>query len=374
MHGLVQEFTYRRDEMVQLLRQLVELESPSNEKEAVDKLSSFLAERLQALGCEVEVIPQEQYGNHVLASWGEGEPPILVLCHMDTVWATGEIKKRPFRVEGNKAFGPGVFDMKAGIVQAIFALEAAQKRGLVQRRIVFLFNSDEEPGSFSSRPIIEELARKAKVALVLEPSVPPGALKTFRKGLGRFEITVKGRAAHSGADFEKGISAIDELARQVLKLHQLTDLEKGTTVNVGVFQGGTRANVVAAEARVEVDMRAATLEEAEKVVKEILSLKPELEGTEIEVRGGLNRPPMERTPAIVELFNHAQALAHELGFDITEAGTGGGSDGNFTAALGVPTLDGLGAVGDGGHAVHEYVDLEYLPERTALLTRLFETL
>lgn len=375
MHELVKGFSDRRDEMLALLQQLVELESPSREKAAVDILGEFLAERLRQLDCRVEILEQPTYGNHILATWGEGPETILVLCHMDTVWSLGDIAKRPFRVEDNKAFGPGVYDMKTGIVQTLFALEAAQKRGLSGKRIVILINSDEEIGSPSSRPIIEEQARQAKVTLVLEPSIGTrGALKTFRKGVGIFQLKVKGRAVHAGADPEKGISAVEELARQVIKLHKLTDFSKGTTVNVGIIGGGTRPNVVAAEAWAEVDLRVSSMAEVERVVPIIQGLKPELPGAQLEVSGALNRPPMERTEAIVKLFNHAQGLAREIGFELEEGGTGGGSDGNFTAALGIPTLDGLGAVGDGAHAVHEYVLLDYLPQRTALLTRLFETL
>jgi glutamate carboxypeptidase len=374
MHQLVKEFVDQREEMINLLQKLVELESPSIDKEATDKLSSFLANYLQQLGCQVEILEQENYGNHVLATFGEEGPPLLVLCHMDTVWATGEIKERPFRVEGNKAYGPGVMDMKGGIVQALFALAAAKKRGL-KRQIKILLNTEEEIGSPSSRPIIEEQALKAKAVLVLEPPVGThGALKTFRKGVGMFNIKVKGKAAHAGADPEKGVSAVEELARQIIKLHSLTDLEQGTTVNVGVIGGGTRSNVIAAEAWAGVDLRVPSMAEVERVMPIIQNLKPELTGTEVVVEGELNRPPMERTPAIVQLFQHAQRLGEEMGFNLEEIGTGGASDGNFTAALGVPTLDGLGAVGEGGHAHHEYIILDYLPERAALLTRLFETL
>lgn len=374
MHQLVKEFVDQREEMINLLQKLVELESPSIDKEATDKLSSFLANYLQQLGCQVEILEQENYGNHVLATFGEEGPPLLVLCHMDTVWATGEIKERPFRVEGNKAYGPGVMDMKGGIVQALFALAAAKKRGL-KRQIKILLNTEEEIGSPSSRPIIEEQALKAKAVLVLEPPVGThGALKTFRKGVGMFNIKVKGKAAHAGADPEKGVSAVEELARQIIKLHSLTDLEQGTTVNVGVIGGGTRSNVIAAEAWAGVDLRVPSMAEVERVMPIIQNLKPELTGTEVVVEGELNRPPMERTPAIVQLFQHAQRLGQKMGFNLEEIGTGGASDGNFTAALGIPTLDGLGAVGEGGHAHHEYIILDYLPERAALLTRLFETL
>jgi len=375
VHELVKEFTERQEEMVSFLAHLVELESPSVDKAAVDRLGDFLACRLERAGFHVRVVGQKEHGNHIVATWQQEEPSLLMLCHMDTVWPVGEVKRRPFRVEGNRAYGPGVFDMKGGIVQAIFALEAARRRGLCSSTVKILFNSDEEIGSPSSRSLIEDLARSAKAVLVLEPSVPPqGALKTFRKGVGMFRIKVVGRAAHAGADPDKGVNAIEELARQIIKLHRLTDPETGTTVNVGVVRGGSRSNVVPAEAWAEVDLRVSSKAEAERVIPLIKGLLPELPGATVEVEGGLNRPPMERTESIVALFRHAQRVARELGFELEEAGSGGASDGNFTAALGVPTLDGLGAVGAGGHAVDEYLLLNFMPERTALLTRLLETL
>lgn len=376
MHKVLSYMIDRTPDMLEMLRVIVEHESPSTDKAATDRLASHLRDQFAMLGASAELVPQAHYGNHLKVEWGRGEEQLLVLCHMDTVWGLGEIKKRPFRVEGENAYGPGAFDMKAGIVHTYFALKALDDLGLKPRkRIVVILNTDEEVGSPSSRALIESEARKSTHALVLEPSVPPlGAIKTFRKGVGTFEIEITGRAAHAGADPELGISAIGEMAHQVLKLHSMTDFKTGTTVNVGLVSGGTRSNVIAAEAHARVDLRVVTVTEGKRIVEEILDLKPRLEGATIKVTGGMNRPPMERTPKIVEAYHHAKKLAAELGFELHESGTGGGSDGNFTAAIGTPTLDGLGAVGAGGHAESEYLIIKHMPERAALLTRLFETL
>ena len=355
MHEVLSYMIDKTQDMLQMLKAVVEHESPSTDKAATDKLASYLRDQFAMLGARAELLPQAHYGNHVRVEWGKGEDQVLVLCHMDTVWGVGEIKKRPFRVDGENAYGPGAFDMKAGIVHTYFALKALNDLGLKsKKRIVVLLNTDEEIGSPSSRAIIEAEARKSTHALVLEPSVPPlGAIKTFRKGVGMFKVAITGKAAHAGADPEKGISAIGEMAHQIVRLHSMTDFKTGTTVNVGVVAGGTRSNVIAAEAHAEVDLRVATKAEGERVVKEILNLKPQIEGATISVTGGMNRPPMERTPKIVEAYHFAKKLAAELGFELHESGTGGGSDGNFTAAIGTPTLDGLGAVGAGGHAESE---------------------
>jgi glutamate carboxypeptidase len=376
MHKVMSYMIDKTQDMLEMLKTVVEHESPSTYKPATDKLAAHLTDQFAMLGASAALIPQAQYGNHVRVEYGTGEEQVLVLCHMDTVWAVGEIKKRPFRVDGENAYGPGAYDMKAGIVQTYFALKALNDLGLTPRkRVVVILNTDEEVGSPTSRPIIEAEARKSTHALVLEPSVPPlGAIKTFRKGVGMFRITITGKAAHAGADPEKGISAIGEMAHQVLKLHAMNDFKTGTTVNVGVVSGGTRSNVVAAEARAEVDIRVTTQAEGERLVKEILNLRPQIEGAKISVAGGMNRPPMERTPKIVETYHFAKKLAAELGFELHESGTGGGSDGNFTAAIGTPTLDGLGALGGGGHADNEYVIIKHMPERAALLARLLETL
>lgn len=361
----------REDEMVELLETFVNIDSPSTDKASVDRFARLVAAKWQSLGADVTILPQKEYGDHVRAEWGTGEETILLLCHMDTVWNVGETAKRPFRVENGKAYGPGVYDMKAGIVQAIFAVKTLIDLGLQpDKRIVALHNSDEEIGSLSSRQIIEDEARRASAVLVLEPSAKGGALKTWRKGVGDFSVTIQGRAAHAGSDYEKGISAINEAAHQILYLHGITDLSEGTTVNVGVIQGGTRTNVVAEACTLGVDLRVKTMDAANKVVPQILDLKPVDPRASISVEGGLNRPPMERNERNLRLFRLAQKVGREMGIDLDEAGTGGGSDGNFTSALGIPTLDGLGAVGDDAHAPTEYILISSMPERAALLAGL----
>ncbi len=360
-----------QNEMIELLGKFTDTDSPSTGKSYVDKFAELVVKEWNLLGANVTMLPQEKYGNHVRAEWGSGNQSILVLCHMDTVWDAGETKKRPFRVKDGKAYGPGAYDMKAGIVQGLFAIKALIHMGLTtSKKIVVLHTSDEEIGSPSSRPIIEEEAKKAVAVLVLEPSARGGALKTWRKGVGGFTVSIKGRASHAGADYEQGISAITEAAHQILHLHNLTDLEEGTTVNVGVIKAGTRSNVVAEEAVLDVDIRVKTMDAAQRIVPKIQALRPIDPRISLSIEGGLNRPPMERNDKNLYLFKLAQTVGNEMGIELVESGTGGGSDGNFTSALGIPTLDGLGAIGDGGHAVTEYVLTSGLPDRAAIIAGL----
>lgn len=360
-----------QDGMLGMLEKLVNLDSPSTGKEYIDRFSNALASEWKSLGADVEILPQESYGNHLKVQYGEGDQQILILCHMDTVFGAGEASRRPFRVDGQRAYGPGVYDMKGGIVEAFFAVRAFRELNINPgKRIVVLHNSDEEIGSPSSRPIIEEEARKSMAVLVLEPSAQGGALKTWRKGVGMFEVTIKGRSAHAGADYEKGVSAIQEAAHQILFLHGLTDLEVGTTVNVGVVRAGTRSNVVAEEASLLVDLRVKTMDAANWVVPKILGLKPVDPRTAITVKGGLNRPPMERNARNLALFQVAKAIGEQIGLELVESGTGGGSDGNFTSALGIPTLDGLGPVGDNAHSPDEYLLVQSLHERATVVAGL----
>lgn len=376
--SLIGDLAGRREALLDDVRALVTLESPSTDKAAVDRLAGMLQRRCRALGAAVTVYPQVEYGDLTVASWpGQGRDgePLLVLTHIDTVWPLGTIERRPFLVEDDIARGPGVFDMKASVAMMLEAVRWLHERALEHRPIRWLINTEEEVGSPVSRPLIEELAQQSAYVLCLEPPVPPvGALKTSRKGVGLFTVRIRGRAAHAGADPEKGISAIQELANQIGYLHSLTDFGLGTTVNVGVVGGGTRPNVVAEEAWARVDLRVATLAEAERVVAAILGSRPWLPGAEVTVEGGLNRPPMERTPVIVAAFERARAIGRTIGLELSEAATGGASDGNFTAALGVPTIDGLGCPGDGGHAEHEYIRVSGLIERTALLIALLHEL
>jgi glutamate carboxypeptidase len=294
-----------------------------------------------------------------------------VLCHYDTVWPLGTLAKQPFEIRDGRAYGPGVYDMKASIAMVETALQAIQSLGEdLPRPLLVLLTSDEEIGSPSSRPHIEQLAQESAYVLVAEPPAIKGALKTSRKGVGRFIVEVNGRASHAGTQPEKGISATHELAHQILRLGELNDPTKGTTVNVGIMHGGTRRNVVAARAVAEVDVRAWTREETERLKSAIYGLKPVHDRAVIKVRGGFGRPPMERSEANVSLFHKAQEVGRALGLELSESASGGGSDANFTSALGVPTLDGLGAVGDGAHADDEHILLEPLPIRTALLAAL----
>ncbi len=362
--------------MLELLRRFVELESPSDNKTAVDILGKVLAQEFQSLGGRVTLLPQSEHGDHLRAEFaGETGKPVLLLGHFDTVYPLGTLASMPFRIDNGRAFGPGVYDMKAGIVMMMYALRALRESGqLLKRPVIVLLDTDEEIGSLTGRPVVEATARECDAVFVLEPSQGiKGALKTARKGVGDFTIEVAGRAAHAGVDFEKGHSAIIEAARQILEVAKFTDLSRGLTVNPGVVQGGTRTNVIAADARVEVDVRIARIADAAELERKFATLKPFDPNCQVRVSGGINRPPMERTEGTVRLFRLAQEQATALGMSLDEASTGGGSDGNFTSGLGIPTLDGLGAVGEGAHATHEAILLEELSRRTALLACLLQT-
>jgi len=369
---LLARLQHRQEEMVGRLRALVELESPSHNKHAVDELGRYLGEQFERAGARVQFHRTSEFGDHLQADFaGDGSrKPILLLGHFDTVWDIGTLRTMPFRVADGRAYGPGTFDMKGGIVQGMGAIQVLSESGLPRPVTVFLV-TDEEVGSQSSRAITEELAKKSAAVLVLEPSHgAKGALKTARKGVGDFTVTVRGHAAHSGLDFEKGHSAIIELARQIIAIEKFTDLERGITVNPGIIQGGTRTNVIAAEATAHMDARVQRLQDAAHVEQLFRSLKPVNPHCTIEVEGGINRPPLERTTSVVALFEQARAIAKTLGWSLTEAAVGGGSDGNFTGALGIPTLDGLGAVGEGAHAVNESLVIDEMPRRAALVASL----
>ncbi|MCC3356134.1 M20 family metallopeptidase [Bacillus sp. REN16] len=367
----------KQSEMVGVLKSLVEIESPSLEKVMVDQVGEQL-KMLYAkyVGGTIEAFENEKRGNHLRCVIGDGEDQILILAHMDTVWPRGTLKKLPFRIEGDKLYGPGSFDMKGGIVQGLFALHALQTIQVpLKSKVVMLFTSDEEIGSECSRDLIEAEAKKSKYVLVLESaSSTTGKLKTSRKGVGIFTIKVNGRAAHSGIEPEKGVSAIEELARQTLYLHGLTDFEKGTTLNVGLIKGGSASNVVAAEAEAELDLRVLNNEEFDKIIPLIRGITPSKEGLSIEVTGGINRPPMEKTAAISKMFETAKDIAKDyLNFDLEEQASGGGSDGSFASQF-APTLDGLGPVGDGAHAPNEHLLISQMPVRSALVAILISRL
>jgi len=363
--------------LLQLLEQCVNMDSPSRDKRLGDTIADWFAKQFTELtGGTVERIPNATYGDQLRCVIGTGSRRILVIGHYDTVWKEGEASKRPFSIRNGRAYGPGVYDMKAGVLQAIFALRLLGKTGRLpaDKQIVLLLNSDEEIGSPTSRDVIEREAEQAEAAFVLEPPTEPtGALKTWRKGSAHFTLVVEGISAHAGVDPQKGVSAIEELSRQIQYLHGLTDFEKGTTVNVGVIKGGIGANVIADHAEAEVDVRIMTLEEAKRIEALIHGLKPTLPGTKLSVTGGIRRPPMQRTVATGKLFALAQRIGREeLGLELEESGTGGVSDGNFAAACGVPTLDGLGAQGAFAHSPQEYIELSSIPARISLLARLLE--
>jgi glutamate carboxypeptidase len=365
--------------MLEVLEQLVNHESPSTDKPALDGYARKVAARFEDLGAEATLFPRPINGAQLKISLrNEGhraEKPVLLLCHYDTVWPLGTIEKQPYQVEEDKAFGPGIYDMKASHVMAEFALRGIIELGLqLPRPVDVLFTSDEEIGSPTSRDLIEEQAANSEYVLVLEPPTAEGALKTARKGVGGYTLQVEGRAAHAGSQPELGISAINELAHQIIYLQNLADLERGTTINVGVVKGGTRSNVIAAHAEAVIDLRVWTPQEAERIENALRGLQPAASGVEIEIHGEINRPPMVRTEAIIDLFRRVQQVGEKLGLELEEGSTGGGSDGNFTAAMGVTTLDGLGAMGDGAHAVHEHILISHLAVRTGLLAAILAEL
>jgi glutamate carboxypeptidase len=362
---------FNEHEIVELLGELVRRESPSRDKAALDVLGTLLAERLMDLGASVENVPNAVGGEHVLGRFPRNSDlrPALVLGHFDTVWPRGTLERLPFRVdEDGRAFGPGVFDMKASLAIFLAVIKQLRKSWeLLPRPIWVLLTSDEEIGSPTSRGLIEKLASQCAYALVLEPALADGGLKTSRKGVGRFRLEVEGKAAHAGVAPQDGRSAIVGLARQILKLETLQDLAAGTTINVGVIEGGTTPNVVPALASAEIDVRVASQAEESRIVSAFRSLASDMEGIRLTITGSFNRPPMERTPAVSALFEQALEIGRRLNLELTEGSSGGGSDGNFTAAMGVPTLDGLGARGGGAHADDEHVIVASLPERAELL-------
>ncbi len=366
----------RQAEMVGMLERLVMLESPTFDRQAVNRVGEAISQAFGELGAKVERLPQETYGDHLRVTWGEGSRQILLMGHMDTVWPVGETQHRPFRVTGGGAAGPligtgpGSFDMKGGLVIGLFAVAALRALGLKPaHRLVFLFNSDEEVGSPTSRPAIEAEGKRSDYALVLEPS-REDALVTWRKGVGRFELEIEGVASHSGAAHERGVSAVEELAHQVLRLEGMTDYGLGTTVNVGVVRGGSRVNIRPESAYANIDVRVLTAEEGRRMTEAIHGLTTVNPRAKLTAKGGLNRPPWAPSSANDALFEKARRVGSELGIELWATGTGGGSDGNFTAALGVPTLDGLGPVGEDAHALTEWTDLDSLPRRAALLAGL----
>lgn len=360
-----------------LLKYLVETESPSQDKAAVDRVGALVAEEARARGAQVEILSNQETGDHVLARFYPSETslppsaPILLLCHMDTVFPVGTIDTFPYREGDGKIFGPGTLDMKAGIVIALAAMEEAQQSGL-KRPVMLLCTSDEETGSHTSREHIERLAQESALVLVLEGGLVDGSLKIRRKGVGEFRVRTKGRAAHSGGDHEKGRNAIEEMAHQVIAIQKLTDYAKQTTLNVGVIRGGTVSNVVPEEAVIQVDVRVMQPGEWERLASEMNQLLPVLDGTSIDISGGLNRPPMPFDETMKATFEKARSIASGIGMDLKAGGTGGASDANFVAPLGIPVLDGLGAVGEGYHSEREYIFADSIKERARLVAALLK--
>lgn len=370
----------RQTDMVRLLKKFVRAESPTDVKPAVDRFGRLVAAEWRRRGASVMVLRQGQAGDHLRVVWPTPSAPrrrgqILVLGHLDTVYGLGTLRTMPFRLSHGRAFGPGAFDMKGGLVIALFAAEALRRARLQSSRsIVCLWTSDEETGSATSRAIIEREARRSDAVLVLEPAGGPGGrLKTRRKGVGTAELIVTGRAAHAGLDPQDGVNAVHELALQVARIARFNDPRRGTTVSPTQVQGGTRSNVIPASAHLVLDLRAERQADMRKLERRLKALRPVLPGARIELRGGFSRPPLERS-ASAALFARARESGRALGLPIDEVSAGGGSDGNFTAALGVPTLDGLGAVGEGPHSTNESVVVSALPERAALLALLLAKL
>ena len=373
---LVEKIQAESDQILELLRTLVELESPSHRKDLVDHVGFMIAEHLGAQGLTPQVVPREEVGDVVWAEWGEKEEGrILVLCHMDTVWEEGSLTRNPFRVEDGRVYGPGIFDMKAGVA-ATLKIQEYLARGWIRprRKVRFLYTTDEELTSTHSREFIEGFACESDLVLITEPPLPGGDLKTSRKGVGSYVVKVHGKSAHSGLEPEKGINAVEELAQQIEDIHALSAPAQGTTVTVTMVRGGHAINAIAELAEATVDTRFRTPEEGDRVDGEIRRLKSHVPGTRLEIDGGIDRPPMVKTARSDELLQSAQKIAAELGFDLGEGESGGGSDGNITAALGVATLDGLGIPGDGAHAWHEHIEMKALVPRIALLAHLIERL
>lgn|SRR5579859_276002 len=365
----------RLPEMLALLRRLIRAESPSLEKSPTDLCCNVLAGEWHKRGARVERIQQKLRGDQLRVTWwphnGKPAGQLLVLGHYDTVYSSGSLEKMPFRISGGKAFGPGIFDMKAGLVQALYAFHAIrQAKASLRKRLVFLWTSDEEIGSDASRRLIESEARRSDAVFVLEPALGRrGLLKTARKAVGEAELLVHGRASHAGLAPEEGVNAIHELARQLARIQEWNNSRRGVTVNADVIEGGTRVNVIAERARAVLDLRALRVADMRRLEHRLHSLRPIHPGARLEVRGGFNRAPLERKFS-APLFARAKSLAAQMGLSLGECTAGGGSDGNLTAALGVPTLDGLGAVGHGAHSLEEHILINTMPARSALLAAL----
>jgi glutamate carboxypeptidase len=369
-------FQGRQESLVQTIREFVEIESPSDNKAAVDRMGAFLAGTFEALGGRARLHRAENFGDSLQIDFPGREKikPVLLLGHFDTVYPLGTLANMPCRIADGRLYGPGVLDMKSGIALMLYAIEALQKQpGGLPRPVTVFLVSDEEVGSYSSRKITEGLARESAAVLVLEPAGPRGAVKTARKGVGEYIVAVRGVAAHAGLDPGKGHSAIFEVARQITAISKLNNLQQGLSVNPGVIRGGTRTNVIAAEATVAIDVRIKKATQAGALDRKLRALKPFDKHCKVSIEGGINRMPMERNAGVAGLYKRAVAIAQQVNWKLEEAAVGGGSDGNFTAGIGIPTLDGMGGVGEGAHALHEHIVISELPHRALLLAGMIES-
>ena len=368
-------FESRLPAMIQTICEFVEVESPSDDKLAADRMGALLAARFEAAGGHASVHRAEKYGDNIQINFTSREKvkPVLLLGHFDTVYPLGTLANMPCHQTGDRLHGPGVLDMKSGVALMLYAIEALKSwHGGLPRPVTVFLVSDEEVGSYSSRKVTEKLARESAAVLVLEPAGPRGAVKTARKGVGEYFLTAHGIASHAGLDPGKGHSAILELSHQITKIWKWNDLKRGLSINPGVIRGGTRTNVVAAEAVIEIDVRIKSAKQASGIDRRFRALRPVDRHCKLEIKGGINRLPMERNAGVIALYHKARAVAGHINWKLEEAAVGGGSDGNFTAGIGIPTLDGMGALGDGAHATHEHIIISELPRRALLLAGMIE--
>lgn len=368
-------FENKFDEMSLLARDFVEIESPTTVKAAVDKLGKRVAAELGSLGADLTIHPREEVGDIIEARWNADAPgkPMLVVCHIDTVHPLGSVVRNPVRFEDGGLYGPGAYDMKGSVAAVLTAINGLQVLGqMPDRPVIALMTTDEETGSHHSRELIQQLADGAALAMIMEAALPDGSLKTWRKAVGRYTIRTYGTASHAGGAHEFGVNAIEEMGHQILRLQSMTDYEAGTTVNVGIVKGGTRTNVVPDVCEAQIDVRAMTTGEMERLDEQIMALTPVLDDASINVEGGFDRPPMERNELMIQTFERAQTIAAKYGMTLKESGTGGGSDGNYTAAIGTPTLDGLGPLGDGAHTGHEFLNLRSMIYSATLVAALLK--